>query len=67
MERSVKIEGMSCGHCAAAVREELEKIPGVSAVAVDVQSKTATFKAGGEVGDDRIAKAVVEAGYEVVK
>lgn len=66
MTRNVIIEGMSCGHCAGAVREELEKIAGVSGVAVDLASKTATITADKDIPDDAIIAAVTEAGYEVV-
>lgn len=65
MNRKVNIEGMHCGHCAAAVKEELGKIDGVSDVVVDVQSKTATFNASRDIADDAIIAAVDEAGFEV--
>ncbi|VBA40723.1 hypothetical protein LAUMK13_03201 [Mycobacterium innocens] len=30
------VTGMTCGHCAAAVREEIDKVPGVTAVNVEL-------------------------------
>lgn len=66
MTKNIRIEGMSCGHCAGAVREELEKVAGVSGVSVDLQAKTATVTMDGDVSDEVLAAAVTEAGYEAV-
>ena len=32
-----KVEGMSCGHCEAAVREEVSKIPGITTISVSAK------------------------------
>lgn len=66
MTKSIKIEGMSCGHCSAAVKKELEKIAGVSKVNVDLDAKQATLEAEAPVSDEMLRAAVDEAGYEVV-
>ena len=34
----ITVEGMTCGHCVAAVREEISQLPGVTAVEVDLDS-----------------------------
>lgn len=66
---TLEVNGLTCGHCAASVREELEEIPGVASVEVDVR-KGATSKVavdlGGEVTDAAIRDAISEAGYELV-
>jgi copper ion binding protein len=64
MGKMIAIEGMSCGHCVAHVKEALEELEGVSAVKVDLESKTAVFE--GEVSDEKLKEAIEEAGYEVV-
>jgi copper chaperone CopZ len=57
------VEGMTCGHCAAAVSREVGTLPGVSDPRVDIAAKTLTFSAESAVSDDAVAAAVAEAGY----
>ncbi|NGN69944.1 heavy-metal-associated domain-containing protein [Streptomyces sp. A7024] len=61
------VSGMTCGHCKASVTEEVSAVPGVSAVEVDLAAGTVAVStdSGAAPDDDRIAKAVDEAGYEV--
>jgi copper chaperone len=60
------VRGMTCGHCAAAVTEEVTRIPGVTDVEVDVTSGRVTVQSSGAVSNEAVSKAVEEAGYEVV-
>ena len=60
------VRGMTCGHCASAVTEEVTKIPGVTDVDVDVAGGRVTIRSAGPVTDEAVAAAVDEAGYEVV-
>jgi copper chaperone len=60
------VRGMTCGHCASAVTEEVTKIPGVAGVEVDVASGRVTVQSSGPVSDEAVSEAVEEAGYEVV-
>ena len=57
--------GMTCGHCVAAVTEEVGKLEGVTAVAVDLASGVVTVTSIGDLDDEAFAAAVDEAGYEV--
>ena len=57
-----RIEGMSCGHCEAAIRDELEKVGGVEAVTVDLGSKQVVVR--GDFEDAAVRAAIAEAGYE---
>lgn len=60
----LKIEGMTCDGCAAHVREALQAIPGVIMVEVPGwQQGQATVVGSGELSDERLVAAVVEAGY----
>ncbi len=65
MNKTMKIEGMSCGHCSARVEKALNAIDGVSAT-VDLEAKTASIALQNGVSDDVLRKAVEDAGYEVV-
>ena len=62
---SVKIKGMSCEHCTAAVKKALVAC-GMTSVQVDLSSGTATFENPKGVDMDTIADAVRKAGYEVI-
>jgi len=57
------VNGMSCGHCVAAVTEELSKLDGVSHVDVDLGSGRVTVESDSPLDDDEVAAAVDEAGY----
>ncbi len=60
------VAGMTCGHCASAVSEEISAIDEVAAVSVDVPSGIVTVDAGDALDESRVAAAVTEAGYELV-
>ena len=60
------VRGMTCGHCASAVTEEVARIPGVTDVDVDVAGGRVTVRSSGPVSREAVAAAVDEAGYEVV-
>lgn len=59
------VPGMSCGHCEAAVKGEVTKLPGVTGVQVDLDTKLVTV-AGTSLDRDSIVAAIDEAGYGVV-
>lgn len=59
---SYRVEGMSCGHCEAAVRREVEKVGGVEAVEVDLDSKQVAVR--GRFDDAAVRSAIENAGYE---
>ncbi len=61
--RTYDVPGISCGHCKAAIEEEVGQLDGIIEVDVDVDSRKVTVT--GEVDDDAIHTAVEEAGYEV--
>jgi copper chaperone len=63
--RSVLVTGMSCEHCATAVRAEVGKLPGVSEVDVDVAAGTVRISGEPLPGDAALREAVEEAGYEL--
>jgi copper chaperone len=62
---TVSVTGMTCGHCASSVREEVGSIPGVTAVDVDLASGKVTIDSERLVEADAIKSAVEEAGYQL--
>ena len=66
MKKSIRIDGMNCGHCSGSVEKALKAVAGVTSASVDLTSKTATVEAGESVSDDALKKAVTDAGFTVV-
>ncbi len=63
------VSGMTCGHCVAAVTDELSALPGVRAVDVDLVAggeSTVTVTSDAPVDESAVRAAVDEAGYQVV-
>ncbi len=58
------VPGMTCGHCEAAVKQEVGGVTGVSDVAVDLATKLVTVT-GAALDRDAIVAAIDEAGYDV--
>ena len=67
MEKIVlRVDGMSCGHCKAAVEKALNLLGGVQGADADIGAKTVTVTYdAGKVNRDVLAEAIAEAGYEV--
>jgi copper chaperone len=59
------VPGMTCGHCKAAVTEELQAVDGVASVDVDLESKRVVVRGAG-LDDLTLREAIEEAGYEPV-
>ena len=58
------VPGASCGHCRAAITNEVEKVPGVTGVEVDLDTKRVDVT--GEALDDGAIRAAIDAaGYDV--
>lgn len=66
MEKTMKIEGMMCGHCEARVKKCLEALEGVSEAVVSHETGTAVVKLGAPVADEVLKKAVEDQDYKVV-
>ncbi|MCI8281785.1 MAG: heavy metal translocating P-type ATPase [Lachnospiraceae bacterium] len=66
MEKTMKIEGMMCGHCEAAVKKALEAVEGVQQAAVSHETGTAVVTLEGAVSDEALKTAVEEKDYKVL-
>ncbi|MET9226198.1 heavy-metal-associated domain-containing protein [Lentzea sp. NPDC003310] len=60
------VTGMTCGHCASSVTEEITKLDGVTDVAVDLPTGAVTITSTTPVPLPALRAAVTEAGYELV-
>lgn len=67
MQKEMKIEGMMCGHCEAAVKKALEAIAGVSEAAVSHEKGTAVLTLSEDISDETLKKTVEELDYKVLE
>lgn len=66
MKKTMKIEGMMCGHCEARVKKVLEALPEVEAAEVSHEAGTAVLTLNAEVSDDMLKKTVEDQDYKVL-
>jgi copper chaperone len=63
----LKVEGMSCEHCVAAVKKAVGALPGVTGVEVDLSGKSVTVEHDSAAAPvTAIADAIEDQGYDVV-
>ena len=67
MEKTMKIEGMMCGHCEARVKKALEALPEVSAADVSHEKGTAVVTLSAALSDEALKKAVEDQDYKVLE
>lgn len=67
MFKTLKIEGMNCGHCAGAVKIELFKIKEVKDVTVDIKTKSAIVNLDQPVEFETFKSAIEDAGYTLTQ
>ncbi|WP_200304678.1 heavy-metal-associated domain-containing protein [Streptomyces adelaidensis] len=65
-EKYFTVSGLSCGHCAASVTEEVVAVAGITEVDVDVRAGLVVVR-GETVDDAAVRAAITEAGYEVAE
>ena len=61
-----EVNGMTCGHCVAAVSGELNQLEGLTNVSVDLDAGTVTVTVSTPISIEAVRAAVHEAGYELV-
>ncbi len=66
MKKTVKIEGMMCPHCEAAVKKALEAVDGVETATPNHETNSAEITFTTSVDDEKIKKAVEDAGYKYI-
>ena len=65
MKKTLKVEGMMCGHCEARVKKALEALPEVDEAVVSHEAGTAIVTLNAEVADDALKNAVEAQDYKV--
>ena len=65
MKKTLKVEGMMCGHCEARVKKALEALPAVDEAVVSHEAGTAIVTLNAEVADDVLKNAVEAQDYKV--
>lgn len=63
MSRTFQVPDISCGHCKAAIEEQVGALDTVDTVTVDVDTRTVAVD--GSASDEQVRGAIAEAGYEV--
>jgi len=60
-----RVEGMTCGHCAGAVQQEIGALAGVCDVMVDLPTGQVTVSSDRQLAREEVVAAVDEAGYRL--
>lgn len=69
-QTTLKLEGLTCQHCVGSVTNELQSLPGVTDVDIDLVRggiSTATVTSNPTPPSQQLADAVAEAGYTVIE
>ena len=69
-EKTVLVEGMTCGHCVASVTKELMELDGVTEVSVDLDPEGASavhISSTGGLSPEAVASAIEDAGYSLAE
>ena len=67
MEKTMKIEGMMCGHCEATVKKCLEALPEVESAEVSHEAGTAVVTLNAKIADEMLKKTVEDKDYKVLE
>jgi copper chaperone len=66
MATVLKVKGMNCRHCVNSITKALNGLEGIGNIRVDLQKGEVSFENPKSLPPDRIEKAIVDAGYEVI-
>ena len=62
----LKISGMHCEHCVAAVKQALENLPEIAKADVNLKKAEARIRLNGDLNEEKTRQAIQEAGFELV-
>ncbi len=63
--REIKVKGMTCSHCVAAMTKAMTSLPGVSHVEVDLDSGRVTYDSAAPIPREDLDRVVKAAGFEL--
>lgn len=63
MEKKLSIEGMSCRHCVGRVKKYLESVKNITDVHVDLENKSADFKADLDIDMEAVMEKIKSFGF----
>jgi copper chaperone len=61
----IKVKGMSCAHCVAAMTKAMASLPGVSQVEVDLGSGRVSYECAARISREELDRVVKAAGFEL--
>lgn len=63
----IKVKGISCAHCVAAITKAVGGLPGVNNVKVDLAGGRVTYDSAAPISQDDLDRVVKAAGFELVR
>jgi len=66
MHKTIKIDGMGCGHCTATIEKALCSVSGVRDAKADLAAKLVVVSLDTPVDDKALASVIKDAGFTVV-
>lgn len=66
MEKIIKIEGMSCGHCEKRVKNALENLGGIEIIEISASKDQAKLKLSDSITVDQVKETIEDVGYDVM-
>ena len=67
MHKTLKIEGMTCGHCKMKVENALNNLPAVDSAEVDLIEGTCEVELNGELSSETLENIIADAGYKLTE
>lgn len=67
IKKTIKVDGMHCGHCTAKVEAAIGAIDGVKSVKADFTDGTVVIVSKEDINPDLISSAVENAGFKVIE
>ena len=64
MEQTIKVEGMMCGHCEAAVKKAMEGLSFIAEATPDREKKIVTLKLSGDFDEAAVKKTIEDLDYK---
>ncbi|MFB7138802.1 cation transporter [Gottfriedia sp. NPDC056225] len=66
METILKVDGMTCGHCKAAVMKAVEGVSGTNNIIVSLENKEVTFNYSNSETVEKVKEAIEDQGYDII-